>query len=284
MERAGAEPVPSNLLSLISPQKHCFSTQLSNQEIGSLFQVLREESSEGLLCPLSNPPTPQDLPPEGLTECGFLSLLRLFLRRDRPESSWLLLRAMKWGCIAISMQLRRAPDMAAAFSREPAFAPHRVLPRGRPYPQHRIPAGVSPPVRPSIRQRRRRRAFPRGSLCALRTPGPPSAPLGDALPHPHHPLALPPVFGSVEHVVAPAAASDRFGAVAAGRQSRPAGTDAKWRGVSSVCVVQRGWREGCGEVVVGAATGGGGSPRGGVRERGVDGGVTVRGGWSWREM
>ena len=140
-------------------------------------------------------------------------------------------------------------------------------------------------VCPSIRQRRRRRAFPRGSFLSLRPPGPSPAPLGDSLPHPICSVALPPVFGSVEYVVAPAAASDRFGAVAAGRQSIPAGTDAIERGVSPVCVVQRGWREGRGEVDVGAEVGGGGSPRGGVSERGEGGrGVEICAGWGWREM
>ena len=47
-----------------------------------------------LVQPLPSVPTVQELPPEGFTEEGFLELMRLFLRKDRPESNWVMLRSM----------------------------------------------------------------------------------------------------------------------------------------------------------------------------------------------
>ena len=75
-------------------QKQCFSTQLSNQEIGSLLYVLRDAGEEVFVRPLPSTPSVQELPPEGFTEEGFLEMMRLFLRKDRPESNWVMLRSM----------------------------------------------------------------------------------------------------------------------------------------------------------------------------------------------
>ena len=44
--------------------------------------------------PLDKPSTNHDMPAEGFTEEGILELMRLFLRKDRPESNWVMLRAM----------------------------------------------------------------------------------------------------------------------------------------------------------------------------------------------
>lgn len=75
-------------------QKQCFSVQLSNQEIGSLMYVLRDTGKETFVRPLPSAPSVQELPPEGFTEEGFLEMMRLFLRKDRPESNWVMLRSM----------------------------------------------------------------------------------------------------------------------------------------------------------------------------------------------
>ena len=69
-------------------QKQSFSTQLSTQEIDSLLFVLKQGDSNTFVQPISNTRE------EGITEEGFLELMKLFLRRDRPESNWVMLRSL----------------------------------------------------------------------------------------------------------------------------------------------------------------------------------------------
>ena len=56
--------------------------------------VLRDTGKEVFVRPLPSVPSVQELPPEGFTEEGFLEMMRLFLRKDRPESNWVMLRSM----------------------------------------------------------------------------------------------------------------------------------------------------------------------------------------------
>ena len=50
------------------------------------------------------------MPSEGFTEEGILELMRLFLRKDRPESNWVMLRAMGY-CVRESGVTNRYDDM-----------------------------------------------------------------------------------------------------------------------------------------------------------------------------
>ena len=78
-----------SLLFMIKWQKHSFSTQLSSQEIDSLLNILKESNPTSFVHPL-----PYSDNQEGISEEGFLELMRLFLHRDRPESNWVMLRSL----------------------------------------------------------------------------------------------------------------------------------------------------------------------------------------------
>ena len=64
-------------------QEHCFGKPLSLQELANLKATLSAAS-------------PDAVTPAGITESGFLTLMRLFLSRDRSETVWTALRAMDY--------------------------------------------------------------------------------------------------------------------------------------------------------------------------------------------
>ena len=71
-------------------QEHCFGKPLSLQELASLKATLSAAS-------------PDAVTPAGITESGFLTLMRLFLSRDKSETVWTALRSMDYDD---SLQLR----------------------------------------------------------------------------------------------------------------------------------------------------------------------------------
>lgn len=72
----------------VDQKKQSYATQLSSQEIDSLLFVLKQSNAESFVQPL------RSARDEGITEEGFLELMKLFLRRDRPESNWVMLRSL----------------------------------------------------------------------------------------------------------------------------------------------------------------------------------------------
>lgn len=71
-------------------QEHCFGKPLSRQELAALKTTLADAS-------------PDAVTPAGITESGFLTLMRLFLARDKSETVWTALRSMDYDD---SLQLR----------------------------------------------------------------------------------------------------------------------------------------------------------------------------------
>ena len=64
-------------------QEHCFGQPLSRQELAALKTTLADAS-------------PDAVTPAGITESGFLTLMRLFLARDKSETVWTALRSMDY--------------------------------------------------------------------------------------------------------------------------------------------------------------------------------------------
>ena len=71
-------------------QEHCFGKPLSRQELAAIKTTLADAS-------------PDAVTPAGITESGFLTLMRLFLARDKSETVWTALRSMDYDD---SLQLR----------------------------------------------------------------------------------------------------------------------------------------------------------------------------------
>ena len=64
-------------------QRTVYMTELTSQEIQTVQSVLLEAD-------------PASVRQDGVTEEGFVQLMRLFLQKDRPESNWVMLRQLRY--------------------------------------------------------------------------------------------------------------------------------------------------------------------------------------------
>ena len=64
-------------------QNHCFGSKLTQEEIASIKRLIEAEGTTRC-------------EPEGIPEEGFITLMRLFVQRDRAETVWTVLIAMQY--------------------------------------------------------------------------------------------------------------------------------------------------------------------------------------------